>query len=198
MIIPDWTTEHLKKLPLRAIVALAARCARRVESHAALPDDHPDHERCGWAVRNAIKTAEDFARDSSHEAREDVIAAIEGFRDAAQGERVRDSAIAAIIWTAHATAAAEEADALQGEPEQRHLFAPPSRPFAHLAGVNAEFAALDALTAAGAAADAVGNSDYFINGVTRDYQTLLGLNLGSYPDHGGSIDPSPDGPLGPL
>ena len=32
MINTQYTTEDLKKLPLRAIVAFAARCARRVES----------------------------------------------------------------------------------------------------------------------------------------------------------------------
>ena len=78
------------------------------------------------------------------------------------------------------------------------MIAAPSRPFDRLANVTAEFAALDALTAAGAASDAVGNSDYFVGSAVRDYQTLLGLNLGSYPNAGQPIDPSPDGPLGPL
>src|SRR3954447_8415321 len=123
MIIPDWTTEDLKKLPLRAIVALAARCSRRVEQLVTLPDEHPDHERCSSAVRNALKTAEDFARDSPQESREIVIPAIEDCRDAMQGERVREGAIAAVVWTAHATAAAQEAVALQAEPEQRSLIA---------------------------------------------------------------------------
>ena len=36
MIVTNYTPEDLKKLPLRAIVALAARCARRVE-HACPP-----------------------------------------------------------------------------------------------------------------------------------------------------------------
>ena len=31
MQVPDFTVEHLKELPLRAIVAFAGRCARRVE-----------------------------------------------------------------------------------------------------------------------------------------------------------------------
>ena len=34
MKLPEFTVEHLEKLPLRAIVAFAARCARRVEPHA--------------------------------------------------------------------------------------------------------------------------------------------------------------------
>ena len=62
MIVTDYTTEDLKKLPLRAIVALAARCARRVEYLTLLPDGHPDLERCRTAIDGAIRLAEDFAR----------------------------------------------------------------------------------------------------------------------------------------
>jgi len=39
MIVPNYTPEDLQKLPLRAIVALSARCARRVEHRALVPDD---------------------------------------------------------------------------------------------------------------------------------------------------------------
>ena len=41
MELPDFTVEHLKALPLRAIVAFAARCARRVEPLAQLPEGAP-------------------------------------------------------------------------------------------------------------------------------------------------------------
>ena len=64
MIVPNISTEDLKKLPLRAIVALAARCARRVESLSLLPDGHPDRDRCRTAIDGAIRLAEDFARGS--------------------------------------------------------------------------------------------------------------------------------------
>ena len=47
MIVPNISTEDLEKLPLRAIVALAARCARRVESLSLLPDGHPDRIGAG-------------------------------------------------------------------------------------------------------------------------------------------------------
>jgi hypothetical protein len=57
---------------------------------------------------------------------------------------------------------------------------------------------MDAFTAAVEAADAVAYSDDFMRGAVHDYATLLGLHLGTYPEAGQPIDPSPDGPLGPL
>ena len=44
MVLPGFTVEHLKVLPLRAIVAFATRCARRVEPLAQLPEGHPQRE----------------------------------------------------------------------------------------------------------------------------------------------------------
>ena len=198
MIIPKYTLDDFKKLPLRAIVAFAARCARRVEQLAIPPDDHPEHERCRSAVRDAIQMAEDFARGLPCTSLESVIPAIEASREAAQGELVRANAIAAVVQAAYTAATALDAVALRGEPEEQHLFGPPTAPFAHLADVTAELAALDAFTAAVDASDAVGYSDNFIKGAVGDYERLLSLNLGSYPRVGQPIDPSTNGPLGPL
>ncbi len=198
MIIPKYTLDDFKKLPLRAIVAFAARCARRVEHLAIPPDDHPAHESCRLAVADAIQLAEDFARGSPCTACESVIPAIEASRAAATGQLVRENAIAAVLQAAFAAAAALHAVALRAEPEERHLLAPPTRSFAHLADLSAELAALDAFTAAVDASDATGYPDDFIGGAVEDYEKLLSLNLGSYPRAGRPIDPSPRGPLGPL
>ena len=51
MKLPDFTVEHLKALPLRAIVAFAARCARRVEPLAQLPEGHPSGRAAGGRSR---------------------------------------------------------------------------------------------------------------------------------------------------
>jgi len=67
-----------------------------------------------------------------------------------------------------------------------------------LANVTADIVAMDAFTAAVEAADAVAYSDDFMRGAIHDYERLLGLHLGTYPQAGEPIDPSPDGPLGPL
>ncbi len=65
MIRTNYTVEDLKKLPLRAIVAFAARCARRVESFAQFPADHPQHEARRLAIDNAIRLAEEISRGSA-------------------------------------------------------------------------------------------------------------------------------------
>ena len=84
---------------------------------------------------------------------------------------------------------------------QRRLVSggPPLDPLPpHLADVSADLAALDAYTAAVNAADAVGYTDGFTIAAGEDYKKLLELRLGEYPEAGQPIDPSPEGPLGPL
>src|SRR4051794_26475223 len=44
MTLANMTVDQLKVLPLRAIVAFAARCARRVEPLAQLPEGDPREE----------------------------------------------------------------------------------------------------------------------------------------------------------
>ena len=199
MIVTNYTPEDLKKLPLRAIVALSARCARRVEHLALLPDDHPEKERCRTAVTKAIGLAEDFAKGLPCSSLEAVVREVEACRAVAEGEFVRDFAMAAVVQAAHAAATALRALDLRGQPEESHWFgdAKPS-PFPYLADVTADLAARDAFTAAVEAAAAIGHADQFMKGAIEDYEKLLRLDLGSYPQVGDPIDPSSKGPLGPL
>jgi hypothetical protein len=199
MIVPNMSTEDLKKLPLRAIVALAARCARRVESLSLLPDGHPDRDRCRTATDGAIRLAEDFARDSPCPAVASVIRDVEACQALAQGDYVREPAVAAVVWTAHAAGAAIESVGLCSEPAEVDLMGTRlPNPFPPLANVAADLATRDAFTAAVDAAVAAGFGDEFIKAAMQDYQTLLKLGLGSYPKAGEPIDPSPAGPLGKL
>jgi hypothetical protein len=199
MIVPNISTEDLKKLPLRAIVALAARCARRVESLSRPPDDHPDRDRCRTAIDGAIRLAEDFARGSSSRDVPTVIRDVEACRAIAQDEYVRDTAVGAVVWTSHAAAAAMEGLGLRDEPAEVSLMGTRlPNPFPQLENVAADLAARDAFTAAVDAAVAAGFGDKFIKRAMQDYQTLLKLKLGLYPDAGQPIDPSPAGPLGEL
>ena len=199
MIVPNISTEDLKKLPLRAIVALAARCARRVESLSLLPDAHPDRDRCRTAIDGAIRLAEDFARGSPCRDVPTVIRDVEACRAIAQGEYVRDTAVGAVVWASHAAAAAMEGLGLRDEPAEVNLMGTrlPNL-FPQLANVAADLAARDAFTAAVDAAVAACFGDEFIKGTMQDYQSLLKLGLGRYPEAGQTIDPSPDGPLGQL
>jgi hypothetical protein len=199
MIVPNFTSENLKKLPLRAIVALSARCARRVEHLALLPDDHPASERCRAAVGAALRMAEDFAWGKPCRSLESVVREIEACRATGEGAFVHDSAMGAVVLTAHAAATALHALALRGEPEEADVFgAAQPNPFPHLANITADLAAGDAFTAAVEAVGADRFTDQFIKGAIEDYEKLLRLDLGSYPQAGKPIDPSTSGPLGPL
>jgi hypothetical protein len=199
MIVTNYTPEDLKKLPLRAIVALAARCARRVERLALLPDNHPENERCRSAVVDALRVAEDFARGLPCPDVESVVREIEACQAIGEGAFVHDIAMAAVTRAAHAAATALHAVDLRGEPEESHLFgtAKPN-PFPHLADVTADLAARDAFTSAVEATAAIGHTDHFMKAAIEDYENLLRLDLGSYPQAGNPIDLSSNGPLGPL
>ena len=68
-----------------------------------------------------------------------------------------------------------------------------------LAHVTADLAALNAFTAAAEAYDAIGlHNEGYVAAALHDYDELLRLKLGCYPEPGDPIDPSPGGPLGPL
>jgi hypothetical protein len=195
-----YTADDLKKLPLRAIVAFAARCARRVERVALPPDDHPEKDRWHTAVAEALGVAEDFARGLPCPTAESAVLAVEAGQAAAQGDLLRENAYAAVVRTAHATVTAIHAIALREEPPERPLISGTltPHPLSHLADLTADLAALGAFTAAMDAAEAVASTDEFTLWAAQDYRKLLELKLGEYPEAGQPIDPSPGGPLGPL
>jgi hypothetical protein len=199
MIGTKYTADDLKKLPLRAIAAFAARCARRIENQALVPDDHAEHEKRKTAVAAAICLAEDFAKNSPCTCCGSVIRSVEESRIVAAGEFVRDIAMAAVVQAARAAGAGLRVLQLRAEPEEPHMFgAAKPNPFPHLADVTADLAAQEAFRAAMEGAAATGHADDFIIAGVADYEKLLRLDLGSYPQAGKPIDPSSTGPLGPL
>jgi hypothetical protein len=199
MIVTNYTPEDFKKLPLRAIVAFAARCARRVDHLASPPDDHPDKNRCRSAAASAIRLAEDFANGAPCSSAESVVQELEEVRAVANCDFLHDSALATCVMAARATANALRALDLAGEPAKSHS-AGSSNPdrISHLAGVEADLAARAAFTAAFEAVAAERHSDAFTSAAIEDYEKLLRLDLGSYPAAGKPIDPSSRGPLGPT
>ena len=164
----------------------------------SLPRTILNTRSCEEAVRDAIRMTEDFARGAPSRTMESVVHAIEASRKAAQGEIIRDNALAAVVQAAYAAATAQHALDLRAEPEEKHLFGPPTRPMAHLADITSDQAALDAFTAAVDASEAIGYSDAFIKAAVADYDRLSRLHLGSYPLAGEPVDTAPSGPLGPL
>jgi hypothetical protein len=202
MELPDFTIEHLQKLPLRAIVAFAARCARRVEPLAQLPEGHPERERRREAVAAALRMAEGFASGATVPPEESIVAAVDASRSIAGGPLTSANAAAAVAQAAHAAASAWH---VTGSPEAEKDRPPEERTaearklLGALAHVTADLAALNAFTAAAEAYGAVGlHNEGYVSAALHDYDELLRLQLGSYPALGAPIDPAPGGPLGPL
>jgi hypothetical protein len=198
VIVTNYTPADLKKLPLRAIVALAARSARRVERQARLPDDHPQKERCRTAVAGAIALAEAFASDSPCSSLEAVVQEVEACRKFVQDNFERDNAVGAAILAAHAAETARRSIEMRAERGGSNFFGSAApNPFPHLADVTAELAAADAFLAAFEAVGVEGHTDAFVMAAVEDYEKLLRLDLGSFPDAGKPLDLSSKGPLGP-
>jgi hypothetical protein len=192
--------EDLKKLPLRAIVAFAARCARRVQPLYELPAQGKKLDRYIASVNDAVIIAERFAVDAddasdaatSHRGLAADIAAqvaIDTYTAGASPDTARAS------YTSRAArAAASAASAAMIAAETRSGLKSKFAPF-----FVAERAA-DAERSAAAAADAVvaNNSTSVRIAAQLDYERLLALNLGHFRDLGEPIDATEAGPLGPL
>jgi hypothetical protein len=200
MKLANFNIEQLKELPLRAIVAFAARCARRVEHLAQLPEGDPQRESRRKAIEAALRMAETFARGTDAPPDESMVAAIDAIRDAG-GELACATAAAAVAQAAHAAASAwhvgsqaAEASRAPGKPATEA-----ERSLGPLAHITADLAALNAYTAAADAFIAMGyRNEDFVDAALNDYQALVRLELGRYPEPGAPVDPSPGGPLGPL
>jgi hypothetical protein len=200
MKLANFDIEHLKKLPLRAIVAFAARCARRVESLAQLPEGNPRREDRRAAVEAALRMAESFARGDGDAPDESVIATLEANRDAGDDTNVA-AAAAAVVQAARSAASAwhagSQASQDRGTPGKRTAEYGSSPGV--LSHVTADLAAMNAYTSAADAFLAVGyHNENFVDSALRDYHTLVCLELGRYPEPGKPVDPSTDGPLGRL
>jgi hypothetical protein len=198
----DFTVDHLKQLPLRAIVAFAARCARRVEHLALLPEGHPQRDRRREAVEGALRMAEGFARASTTTLELSAIEAIEANRNVAGTPLCCDNAVAAAAEAARAAAGGWHFIGTREHErnEPRELKTVRARKYlGDLEHATADLAALDAFTAAAEAFRSVGyHNDAFVAAALGDYDRLLRLKLGSYPELGDPVDPSPGGPLGPF
>jgi hypothetical protein len=199
MIVTNYTAEDLKKLPLRAIVALAVRCARRAEHLARLPDGHPENERCRTVASSAIRMAEDFARGLPCVSLESAVQEVESAREIAKGDFARETALGSIILATRAAANAAHSLQLYSEFAGSHKVGSSNvNPIGHLAELSADVAARDAFTAAFQTVAAEGHSDPIVKAAVDDYKSLLQLELGKYPEAGEPIDPSSKGPLGPI
>jgi len=171
--------EDLKKLPLGAIVAYAARYARRVQPRFGSAAGGGDLSKHTAAVDAAIAVAEKYCQ--TQQVSVPAYDAAHAAQDAAADEASRDAARAA---SAAARAASYAFDIPKSAVYDHPIYA--SR-------VAAE-AAAGALAAARAAADPAAARA----AARADFARLLELNSGAYPAVGTPLDPAEHGPLGPL
>lgn len=177
------TEDDLKKLPLGAIVAYAVRCARRVQplyGCAAHVAELPKHEA---SIEGTISLAEKFCLN--HEVKDAAYGTAYPAMDAA------DSAAAKAA--AKAAAAAARAAGYAFHLPKNAVYDQPL-----YAGRVATEAVDGAKAAARAAGHAAGGAGAFAAAAQADFDRLLQLKSGSYPKLGQPIDPTENGPLGPL
>jgi len=201
----DDIQDQLAKLPLRAIVAFAVRCARRVQPLGRVLTEYRQVE-----VDDAIAIAEGFARGGKADraagaaARAgDAARAAARALDAARAAAAKAAADSDWVDADDAEAAAAWADATV-----RAVDAAACAARAANAARAADIAAADAAAArAAAAADAAEDTARAAWDTGRaasrtaargDLHQLLALELGRPGTLGKPIDPAEDGPLGPL
>ncbi len=175
--------EQLRRLPLRALVAFASRCARRIQSQYVLENDHPTKQSSTDSINAAIRVAEEFAMGGSVDAKKAATAtrdAEEAYAAAQDPEFASPEAVHAAKAALAAVGAANicfAVKASQGMDKEVWVAV-------EIAGESMIAAMADEETASRALA--------------FDLETLAELELGEFPEWGETVDPMEDGPLGPL
>lgn len=160
---------ELRKLPLRAVVAFAARSARRVQHLYNNTDDDPDRRN---AVDQAIGCAEQFCKEAKSLSADQLFHAAENAGQVAAFAESHHSALGGDT----ASAASRAANAASyAEQSYRFMYGSPSEE------ANAGMA-LAAAAATGGAALAASRDTAVL--MRKDYETLLDLGLGEYPEFG--------------
>jgi hypothetical protein len=192
---------ELTQLPLRALVAYAARCARRVQPFFTLPDDHPEKQRHSEAVERAVRTAEEVARGTLVIDHPGVCVAVAAMAVYATSGV---SAASQAAWASTDAARAAMTTTVAARGEQGSCDFPLSdfplsdEPVAWPEGTRAVAAwvAYFAWSAAAAPWAYAANARGVV--ARSDFAKLRGLGLGRFPELGAPLDPSGNGPLGPL
>ncbi len=177
------TATDLKQLPLRALVAYAARCARRVQAEYAPDPANGESAACIEAIENAIRIAEQVASDEEPDA--DLFAQAEEAAVKAMilvsGEENGNSSAAYAANAAYA--AIDAAAAVRSVADGEDLNA---------VGDKVADAAAIAFDAAAAIRDDVPRA------ARLDWEMLHRMHLGKFPAVGEKVNPAESGILGPL
>lgn len=172
-----------RELPLRAQVAFAVRCARRVVHLFRLQSGHPQLAKCCKALGSAVRFAEAFANDETidldelAQADERTAGAVAAVGEMDPPNTQSECAVKAVY--AALCAAKIGAESKNGK----------------ISAKQAERIAESVGTARDSAAAADGNVDRHAG---YDWEKLRGMDLGRFPDFGDPVDPGDKGPLGPL
>ncbi len=170
--------EGLQRLPLRGIVAFAARCARRVQPVFVAWNDGCGSGEQADAVEAAIRLAEDFAKGvrgpaEVNDSMEPVFLAADDASRAADQTSAFEAGNAADTAAHAAHAAVNAADAVGGmTPADKWALAGAAANLAYEAGQRMLLA-----LAGDAKAEA-------LQAAEEDFAALLGLNLGKCPELG--------------
>jgi hypothetical protein len=194
--------DDLKKLPLRAIVAIAARAALRINSAYILPQVHPIDPTLKEALIQTITVAESFAASSlTHELYKEASISSVGAKKAADAATVSNwlpaqMTASSAFFAGRAVVAATSSFADMNEIVMSVLNNPSlQNPESEtkLAGANYTVDyALQALHCS------IKGFPVSAKPISDDYRFLISLNLGSFPDSGNPIDSREQGPLGSL
>ena len=203
------TVDELKKLPLRGIVAYTVRCARRVQPLYGQARGTADFEEHKAAIETALTIAEQLCQGEpiTADVTRAAFAAAAAVATAAADAAANANAAAADALAAFAAAArvadraafaADRAadDAIARVADDAHAAAH----YAAAVAAAADRAAFAAVAAAAASSFAAAANPAFAADIAAkaDYDRLVSLNLGECPDFGQPIDPTENGPLGPL
>jgi len=191
----DFTQKTLRELPRRALVALAVRCGWRVQPLLYnIPRDRTERQERLADLDEALRVAQSFAQGNvapktwipvDPAKRPAVVANADAAYGTFSNCEPAGTVATAMFHITFAVWAAQRGD--ESECVTRTL----------LAVANADTANNRAIKDFGGNVSSSVPS-IFLAVASLDLQTLLGLNLGNFPNLGQKIDPCPDGPLGPL
>jgi hypothetical protein len=191
----DFTEKTLRELPRRALVALAVRCGWRVQPLLyAASRDRPERQRHLADLEEALRVAQGFAQGKlpgetwipvDPVGRPAVVANADAAYATFSNCEPAGTAATAVFHVVFAAWAAWQGD--ENESISRTLLSIGAADTGNNRAIK-DFGG--SVTSS--------SSSIFLTATSLDLQTLLGLNLGDFPNLGQKIDPGPDGPLGAL
>jgi hypothetical protein len=184
--VREVTLQDLGELSLRATVAFAARCARRVQPYFNPPEDFPHRAQAMQVVEEAILLAEQYAGATASSFANAAAAAKIAFNLGEATYPLRQLAPYAAYHAARAVVKAASAGERATQTVATEVLA-------------AAYGSSRVVISGGSGTPPGAETVRFVHEALRaDFEALRALNLGGFCDMGDPIDSSEAGPLGPL